>query len=100
MKTYEELIKEGKKSPHTQARYLYDYFVKREGDIVASYEIDRVNLVAMTLERDEFDEANKKLVAKIKELEDSRKYWHNESLKQMELVAELREEIKRLQSII
>jgi uncharacterized coiled-coil DUF342 family protein len=64
MKTSEELIREwGDLSGGTPEQHIYDYFVKREGDIVASYEIDRINLVAMTLERDELDEQYKMVVA-------------------------------------
>lgn len=65
MKTCEELIYEwGNLSGGTPEKHIYDYFVKLLGDTVASYEIDRINLVAMTLERDayfrEFKDADKR----------------------------------------
>ena len=42
---------------------------------ITSYEIDRINLVAMTLERDEFDEANKNLVAQCKYMTAEMRGW-------------------------
>lgn len=57
---------------------------------IASYEIDRVNLVVMTLERDEFDEANKKLAAELK----SYKQWFKE---REETMLKMEGEIKRLE---
>jgi hypothetical protein len=63
MKTLEELVYEfGGLSGGTLERHIYDYFQKLLGDTIASYEIDRINLVDMTLERDELDEKYKEAV--------------------------------------
>jgi uncharacterized phage infection (PIP) family protein YhgE len=45
---------------------MEEYTIQKLEQTVASYEIDRVNLVAMTLERDEFDEENKRLADMLK----------------------------------
>jgi uncharacterized coiled-coil DUF342 family protein len=42
---------------------MEEYAIQKLESTVASYEIDRVNLVAMTLERDELDEQYKNAVA-------------------------------------
>ena len=54
LKTLQELIYEngGLTGGQTNSSFIYDYMVKFLGDTVASYEIDRVNLVDMTLQRD------------------------------------------------
>lgn len=57
MKTLEELNYEwGELSGGTPEQHIYDYFVKRLSDTVASYEIDRINLVQMTIRKDQLEE--------------------------------------------
>jgi hypothetical protein len=57
MKTLEELIYEwGNLSGGTVEQHIYDYFQKYLGDTVASYEVDRINLVAMTIRKDQLEE--------------------------------------------
>ena len=69
MKTLEELIYEwGNLSGGTVEQHIYDYFQKYLGDTVASYEVDRINLVAMTLERYELDEEIKRLGTERKQI--------------------------------
>lgn len=57
MKTLEELNYEwGNLVGGTPEQHIYDYFVKRLSETVASYEIDRINLVAMTIRKDQLEE--------------------------------------------
>lgn len=72
MKTPEEILKDQRLNISEFVRTgclkaMEEYALQKLEQTVASYEIDRINLVAMTLERDELDEKYKEAIRDVKE---------------------------------